>query len=339
VDTHPRPEHTVWLLAFDRVQPLDVTGPHEVLHGANVALDHFGRPGPRYRLHVVGTDPGATTVMTVVTESGLRLAVDPRPAPTPPPDTLLLPGGDGVRDAARDPELVAWVAAVGAAVPRLACVCSGPFLAAAAGLLADRHVATHWARAGQLARAHPEVHVEPDAIWRRDGNVWSSAGVTAGIDLALAIVEADHGPEVAQHVARWLVVFLRRPGGQSQFAAPAWQPTGRTPPVRQAQELVDADPGQDLTLPVLARHVGLSPRHLARRFTAEVGVTPAKYVERVRVVAARNHLEESTIGLEAVARRCGFGTAETMRRTFLRHVGVPPDQYRRRFATPPAQEP
>jgi transcriptional regulator GlxA family with amidase domain len=143
---------------------------------------------------------------------------------------------------------------------------------------------------------------------------------------------------VSQRVARELVVFLRRPGGQSQFAAPAWQAVARTPPVRRAQELVDADPGQDHSLPALARQVGLSPRHLARRFTAEVGVSPAKYVERVRVVAARNHLEQSTIGLDALATRCGFGTAETLRRTFLRHVGVPPDQYRRRFGRPIPQE-
>jgi transcriptional regulator GlxA family with amidase domain len=324
----------VWILAFDGMQSLDLTGPHSVLGAANEVLRARGHEDAGYVLRVVGRGPGSVT-----TNSGLGVVVEPLPDPTDAPHTLLVPGGSGVEQAAHDAELVDWLAQAGRAATRLACVCTGPFLAATAGLLHGCRVTTHWRYAERLAATWPDLDVRPDSIWERDGDTWTSAGVTAGIDLALALVEEDYGVAVSQRVARELVVFLHRPGGQSQFAAPAWQPVGRTPPVRQAQELVDADPGQDLTLPVLARHVGLSPRHLARRFTAEIGVTPAKYVERVRVVAARNHLEGSTIGLEVVARRCGFGTAETMRRTFLRHVGVPPDQYRRRFATPTPQEP
>jgi transcriptional regulator GlxA family with amidase domain len=323
----------VWILAFDGMQALDLTGPHSVLAAANEVLRARGAEDDAYVLRVVGRGPGSIT-----TNSGLGVVVEPLPDPALPPHTLIVPGGSGTEQAARDAELVDWLGRVGAGATRVACVCTGPFLAAAAGLLAGRRVTTHWRYAERLAATFPDLDVRPDSIWERDGDTWTSAGVTAGIDLALAIVEDDHGVAISQRIARELVVFLRRPGGQSQFAAPAWQAVARTPPVRRAQELVDADPGRDHSLDALARAVGLSPRHLARRFTAEVGVSPAKYVERVRVVAARNHLEQSAIGLDALADRCGFGTAETLRRTFQRHVGVPPDQYRRRFGRPTSQD-
>ncbi|MGH4016470.1 MAG: GlxA family transcriptional regulator [Pseudonocardiaceae bacterium] len=173
----------------------------------------------------------------------------------------------------------------------------------------------------------------PDAIYLRQGRVWTSGGVTAGIDLALALVEADHGPELAQQVARELVVFVRRPGGQSQFAAPAWAPPARRPSVRAAQDLIHADPSADLRVPELARRVGMSVRHFTREFTRALGRPPAEYVEEVRVDAARRLLEAEPVLVGVAATRCGFGSAETMRRAFLRRLGVPPDHYRRHFAT------
>jgi transcriptional regulator GlxA family with amidase domain len=182
-----------------------------------------------------------------------------------------------------------------------------------------------------LAERFPGVEVDTDPIWIRDGDVWTSAGVTAGIDVALALVEDDLGTDVAVTCARWLVMFLRRPGGQSQFASPVWRTPARAEPVRRAQELIDADPGADHRLGVLATRVAMSERHLLRRFTDEVGTTPAQYVARSRLDAARRELEQTDDTVAAIARRVGFGTAESMRRTFVRHLGAPPDQYRTRF--------
>jgi transcriptional regulator GlxA family with amidase domain len=239
-----------------------------------------------------------------------------------------------VSTAAEDDELVAWVRQAADDAERVATVCTGTFLAGAAGLVDGRRVTTHWARADRLARRFPRAAVDPDPIYLRDGDLWTSAGVTAGIDLALALVEADHGAAVAQTIARWLVMFLRRPGGQSQFAQPVWADPAPPGPVRRAQDLVHADPGADWKVAVLAREVGMSPRHFSRSFADQVGVSPGHYVTTVRVEAARRLLEqEPDATTTAVARRCGFGTAETLRRAFLRRVGVPPEQYRRRFAT------
>lgn len=214
-------------------------------------------------------------------------------------------------------------------------ICSGAFVAAAAGLLADKRVTTHWARGPALARRHPELDVDIDPIYVRDGDVWTSAGVTAGIDLALAVVEHDHGSVVAQTVARWLVMFLRRPGGQTQFATPVWSDRATLDPIRRAQDLIDAEPADDHRVGRLASRVGLSERHFARLFSAEVGLSPAQYVIAVRVEAARAALESTRDTVGTIARRCGFGTAESMRRTFAQRLGVSPDQYRRRFHRTP----
>jgi transcriptional regulator GlxA family with amidase domain len=213
-------------------------------------------------------------------------------------------------------------------------ICSGAFVAAAAGLLDGRRVTTHWARADALARRFPSVDVDDDPIYIHDGDIWTSAGVTAGIDLALGVVEHDHGAEVAQTVARWLVMFLRRPGGQSQFAAPVWAERAELEPIRQAQDLIDAAPGDDHRIAVLAARVGMSERHFTRRFTEQVGATPAQYIASVRVEAARRALETTADTTDVIASRCGFGTAETMRRTFARRLSTSPDQYRRRFHQP-----
>jgi transcriptional regulator GlxA family with amidase domain len=314
--------HSIWFVIYPGLQSLDLTGPFEVFEAANRVLDALGMDGARYALRVVGETP------SVHTESGLRLACDPLPSEGAP-DTLVIPGGDGVDDAASSASLLVWLRQIGNDCPRLATVCTGTFLAAAVGLIDGHAVTTHWASAGRLARTYPDLDVDPEAIYRRDGRVWTSAGVTAGIDLALAMVEHDHGAAVAQHVARYLVVFLRRPGGQSQFSAPVWVEPAESEPVRAAQDLIHSNPAADLRLEALAGAAGISPRHLTRLFTDALGETPGKYVERVRLTAARHQLETTTSGLEAVARHCGFGTAETLRRVFVRQLGVSPDRYRK----------
>ena len=233
-----RSARAVVIVAFDGVQPLDITGPHEVFAGANEALAHMSPAAPRYRLQVVSVDGGE-----VVAESGLRLGADAlSAAPNGSFDVLLLPGGSGVGAACDDPRLVDYIARAAPRARRVVTVCSGTFLAAAAGLLDGRRVTTHWARAKELRARYPAIDVDPDPIFVRDGNVWTSAGVTAGIDLALALVEDDHGVDVAQLVARWLVMFLRRPGGQTQFATPVWNDRPPPGPIRAAQESIEADP-------------------------------------------------------------------------------------------------
>lgn len=314
----PRP---VWFLMFEGVQSLDVTGPYEVFAGASDAL---GRPA--YAPRLVSLDGGP-----VASESGLVLQTERLPPTVPTGATLLIPGGGGARRVLPGSPVAAAAARVGAAAARVLTVCTGTYVAAAAGLTDGRHVTTHWAHAAKLAERYPHTRVAPDPLYVRDGELWSSAGVTAGIDLALAVVEHDHGGEVAQLIARHLVMFLRRPGGQSQFATPVWTERATTGPIQSAQHHIDAAPGDDHRLDLMARRAGMSTRHFARCFTAETGMTPAAYVARVRVEAARRALETTPATVEAIARDCGFGTAETLRRTFHRQLGVSPDDYRSRF--------
>jgi transcriptional regulator GlxA family with amidase domain len=328
----------VVIAAYDGVQALDVVGPFEVFVGANVAVAaaESGAPLP-YEVHVVSSST------SVQTESGLPIGTTPwveepssdgGPTGAPGPiDTLIVPGGLGVYAACADRQLIDRVGAIGRGARRIATVCSGTFVAAEAGLLDGRTVTTHWARAEHLARTYPTLTVDPDPIYRRDGDVWSSAGVTAGIDLCLALVDDDLGGDIAQTVARWLVMFLHRPGGQSQFAIPVWAPRARHAAVRAVQERIEQNPRGDHRLGTLAEVAAMSPRHLTRVFTDEVGDTPGRYVEKVRVDAARSLLERTDDTLDRVATSCGFGTAETLRRTFHRHLAVAPDQYRRRFRT------
>ena len=316
------------IVVFPGVQALDVTGPHEVFAGASSVLRERGRH-ERYRIVVVSREPGP-----VVSESGLTLHAEPLGAVTGSIDTLVIPGGSGVdRVAATDRELSAWIA--GQSPRRLATICSGPMLAAAAGVIHGRRVTTHWARAAKLAANYPDLTVDPNPVYINDGNVWSSAGVTAGIDLALALVREDVGVEVAQTVARWLVMFLHRPANQSQFAAPVWIKRAEDDAVRQAQELIDGQPGDDHRVGRLARRVAMSERHFQRRFVEQVGMTPGRYIAEIRFEAARRALEESHDSIASIAARTGFGTAESMRRTFVQRIGAPPDSYRRHFTTLP----
>jgi len=210
-------------------------------------------------------------------------------------------------------------------------VCSGTFLLGEAGLIDHRRVTTHWARAQRLADDFPAAEVDADRIYVHD-EIWTSAGVTAGIDLALALVEADHDIDTAQTIAQWLVMFLRRPGGQSQFSAPVWEPPTTEGGVRTVVDAVHASPGDDHTVPSMAALAAMSPRNFTRVFTRDLGVSPARFVERVRVDAARVLLESSDMTTDAIADSCGFGTGETMRRAFVRTIGTPPAVYRRHFS-------
>lgn len=239
-------------------------------------------------------------------------------------------GGTGVDAARRDAALVGWVAAAAGAARRVASVCSGALLLAEAGVLDGRRVTTHWRREEQLRREYPRLDVDCEPIFVRDGPVWTSAGVTAGMDLALALVEDDHGREAAHAVARELVMFLRRPGSQSQFSVPLWSAQPATDPIRAAVSSVQADPGARHTIADLAERSGLSARHLQRRFTAELGCRRPRTSSGSGsggAAGARGGDEP----VETLARRLGFGTAETLRRAFHRHVGVAPSDYRDRF--------
>jgi transcriptional regulator GlxA family with amidase domain len=313
----------VAFVIFEGFQPLDLVGPHEVFQRASALTGGYACEVVAPRAGLVGSGSG----LPVHASGGIGEA-DPAGI-----DTLVVAGGSGVDQACLDSSLSGWIAAAAVGARRVASVCSGVFLLAAAGLLTRQRVTTHWAREGQLRREHPDLHVDCDPIFIRDGRIWTSAGVTAGMDLALALVEDDLGREVAHAVAQELVLFLRRPGSQSQFSVPLWSAQPRTGPIRAALSAIHCDPGAPHGIADLAMHAGLSTRHLQRRFTAEVGTPPAAYVERVRIEAARRALAESDDPVEAIARRCGFGTAETLRRAFHRTTRVAPTDYRNRFRT------
>ncbi|MFJ9732294.1 GlxA family transcriptional regulator [Streptomyces sp. NPDC101171] len=312
------PQRTVLLVLFDGVQSLDVTGPLEVFTGAE---QHT--PGT-YRVRTASLGGGP-----VRTSSGLALVPDGALTAMPDPDTLLVPGGQGTRSP--DPRLTDWLRAHGPRARRLVSVCTGAILLAAAGLLDGRRATTHWAYCDKLARDHPAVAVDPEPIYVRDGNVATSAGVTSGIDLALALVEEDLDREVALSVARHLVVFLRRPANQAQFSAQLAAQTARRDPLREVQRWITEHPAGDLTVESLAARARLSPRHFARAFREETGTTPGRYVDRVRLEHARRLLEDTGDGVEEISRASGYGTPEAMRRAFVRALGTAPAEYRRRF--------
>jgi transcriptional regulator GlxA family with amidase domain len=312
------PTRRVVIVALEPVQALDVTGPAEVLAMA-------GRTGA-YAVEVVS--PGGATV-----ETGSGFALTPAGALEDvrgPLDTLLVAGGAGARHAPED--VVARVGALAARARRVASVCTGAYVLAAAGLLDDRRATTHWEYCDDLQRRHPRVAVERDPIFVVDGPVRTSAGVTAGMDLALALVEEDLGPRAALEVARRLVLFVKRPGGQAQFSAQLAAQSAVREPLRDLQAWMVDHLADDLSVPALAERACMSERNFARAFKAETGMTPAVYVEALRVERARLALESGAEPIEAVARRCGFGTVETLRRAFARRLGVSPGAYRDRFA-------
>jgi transcriptional regulator GlxA family with amidase domain len=315
---HPRP---VEVLVFPEVQLLDVAGPLQVFATANA----HGVAGTPYAPRAISAGD-----LTLTASAGLRLVADPLPDPDAPLDTLMVAGGPGVTEACADPALVAWVRARAGRARRVASVCTGAFLLGAAGLLDGRRAVTHWKHCGALAARYPRARVEPDPIFVRDGPVWSSAGITAGIDLTLALVEEDLGRPVALAVARHLVMFLKRPGGQAQFSAALALQAGEER-FGALHGFIARNLSGDLSLPVLAAAAGMSERSLSRHYLEATGLTPAKAVERLRVEAARRALAETAQPVKRIARTCGFGSEETMRRSFLRHVMATPQEYRARF--------
>jgi len=323
----PEATRRVAVVAYPDVQVLDVVGPLEVFAIASRLLELRGRATAAYAVEAVATQAGVLR-----TSSGLGLvAARALRQVRGDLDTLLVAGGMGTQAAMRDEVLLAALRRLAPRVRRIGSVCSGAFLLAEAGLLDCRRATTHWEWCEALAARFPRVQVDRDPIFVRDGNVYTSAGVTAGMDLALALVEEDHGRALALEVARQMVLFLRRPGGQSQFSAALAAQAADREPLRDLQAWIAEDPGRDCSVPALARRVAMSPRNFARVFAREVGATPGQFVERVRVEAARRRLEESADGVDNIAFRCGFGTAETMRRAFLRTLRVPPSAYRSRF--------
>ncbi len=318
----------VVIAAYPGMQSLDAVGPFEVFAGATRVVASRSARSRGYSVELVSVDGGP-----VRSGSGVELGTLPLPPAGRGIDTLVLPGGDQARTARSDPALMAWVTATAPRCRRVASVCTGAFIAAEAGLLEGRRVTTHWASAGQLAAEYPGLEVDADPIYVRDGKYWTSAGVTAGIDLALALVEEDLGADVAQTVARWLVMFLHRPGGQTQYSSPVWVPRAERSAVRAVQHRVESAPAGDHRLPALAAAAAMSVRHFTRVFADEVGETPGRFVERVRLEAARHALETTADTLDVVASDCGFGSAETLRRAFHRRLNVAPDSYRRRFRT------
>jgi transcriptional regulator GlxA family with amidase domain len=330
---HPRTIR-VAMLAYPDVQILDVVGPLEVFARASRWLrEHGGCGHDAYSVEIVGLARGAFRA-----SSGLRLYADRalgQPDGGRPVDTLMVAGGIGADRACENSTVLRFLRRHAPRVRRMASVCTGAFLLAEAGLLSGRRATTHWASCADFAQRYPDVLVDPDRLFVQDGPVYTSAGVTAGMDLALALVEEDLGREVALAVARHLVMFVKRPGGQAQFSAQLAEQLAEREPVRDLQAYIVDHPSRDLCVDTLARRVGMSARNFARVFTREVGTTPARFVVATRVETARRLLEESHDDLEAVCAASGLGTTESMRRAFLRTVGVPPSEYRERFNTQP----
>ncbi|MGY2162651.1 GlxA family transcriptional regulator [Pseudomonas tolaasii] len=315
----------IHVLAFENAQVLDVTGPLQVFASTNDLFRQRGLPLP-YAASVI-----AAQSAPVKTSAGLALVAEPLPAVHKPCDTLVVAGGWGVYGAAEDPALVEWVRGKAQHTRRMASVCTGAFLLAASGLLDGCRVATHWTRCEELARKFPALTVEPNPIFIRQGTVWTSAGVTAGIDLCLAMVEDDLGRAVALEVARHLVVFLKRPGGQSQFSVALSLQKGDSR-FADLHAWMAENLTLDLNIPTLAAKACMSERSFVRHYRAETGQTPARAVELIRVETARRQLAESTASIKRIAVQCGFGCEETLRRSFLRALAVTPQAYRERFS-------
>ena len=314
----------VAILAFPRFQLLDVAGPADVFAEA---CRQLGQPNA-YQVQVLSTQSGM-----LASSSGLLMAVDASIASHKGAiDTLLVAGSPDLDDMAGDTSLDDWLQRQARRVRRYGSVCTGAFVLAASGLLDGKRVATHWNSTERLAADYPATCVEPDAIYVQDGQLFTSAGVTAGMDLALAMVEADHGRELALKVARALVMFLKRPGGQSQFSAHLAAQTAEKSSVRELQDYVLAHLRNDLSVPVLAAHAGMSERNFARTFRSETGTTPAEFVENARIDAARRLAEDTDLPAKRLADAVGYANVDGFRRAFGRRLGVSLVEYRRRFA-------
>lgn len=329
----------IGFLVFPDCQILDVCGPLEAFFFADHWLTTLGKTEvPGYEPIIMAQQPGPVGTM-----SGTEIVATHRYCEMVDSlDTLIIAGGTGVEQASKDNALVEWVRSSAPKARRVASICSGAFVLAAAGLLDRRRVTTHWMFSDLLATTYPSLEVDASQIFVRDGNIYTSGGITAGIDLALALLEEDVGPEIMLAVARTMVVFPRRPGGQSQFCAHSsllrgnhpFKPlmrTGEKLEFRDLQAWMLAHPDADLSVPALADRMGMSVRNFSRLFQSEIGETPAHFAERVRAEAARCKLEQTTLPIEKIAKECGFADPERMRRTFQRLYDTSPADYRDRF--------
>lgn len=335
----PRPPRQIAMLAFDGCNMLDICGPMEVFGFAERWLHLFGEisgsglsphaSGLAYPLSILAEQAGPVTTM-----SGLRIVADHAVGDIDDGiDTLLVAGGI-VEQARKNRSLLDWLSRMVGRVRRIGSVCTGAFLLAESGLLEGRRATTHWFYCQQLADDFRNVKVEPDRIAIRDGSVYTSGGITAGIDLALSLVEEDWGPQVAAMAGRWMLVFPNRPGGQSQFGTCLMGGIGARRDFRELQDWIVGHPEKDLSVEALARRLHMSPRNFARTFDREVGLTPAKFVELARLERARLQLEQTRVPVETIAEQCGFGNAEHMRRSFQRILKISPQDYRTRFRSP-----
>jgi transcriptional regulator GlxA family with amidase domain len=318
----------IGFLVYPNIEIIDLCGPLDAFVYADCWVRERKRPDEfGYDLRVIAPKPGPIKTMTgleIIATHGLEDVTESL-------DTLIVAGGIGVVQACAEPALVEWIKMMAPRVRRLASVCTGAFLLAAAGLLANRRVTTHWGYCDQLAASYPSLQVDPNLIFVRDGNVYTSGGITSGIDLALALIEEDLGRDIPRFVAGTMVVFLRRPGGQTQFSPFLMSEAKNRYDIRQLQAWIVAHPAADHTVENLADRVAMSPRNFARLFQSETGTTPGKFVDQARVEAARCKLEQTDILMDAIAASCGFGTPERLRRSFQRHLHVSPQDYRARF--------
>jgi transcriptional regulator GlxA family with amidase domain len=316
-------------LVFPDCEILDVCGPFEAFFFADHWLGRLGRTAePGYRSIVIAAAPGPIRTM-----SGMEIvATHSYDEISDGLDTLVVAGGFGVEQASKDEALIEWVRSRAPRARRVASICSGAFILAAAGLLHQRRVTTHWLFSDLLAATYSSIKVDASRLFVRDGNIYTSGGITAGIDLALALVEEDAGPEVMLAVARTMVVFPRRPGGQSQFSAYTClsEKTNRLE-MRELRTWMMSHPRADLSVPALADRMGMSQRNFSRLFQSEMGESPGRFAEKVRAEAARGMLEQTNIPIEIIAKECGFGDPERMRRTFQRLYDASPTDYRARF--------
>ena len=310
------------MLVYPGVMAMDVFGPLEAFATANHTA---GRP--LYQLEIAGMTkaPVATSLGIEITPT---VALDDIAGPI---DTLLVSGGFGQAEASTDQRLLAWLRTNRLRARRFGSICTGAFVLAAAGLLDGKRATTHWVMAKELAQRYPQITVDADRIFVRDGNIYTSAGVTTGIDLALGLIEEDHGRTLSLRVARALVAYLKRPAGQSQFSNHLLAQFAASPPVRQAQEWALENLSADLSVKALAKHARMSERAFRRAFVEETGEAPRDFVERIRIDAARSLFEDAPLPVQVVAARCGFESADNLRRAFVRRLGVTPQDYRQRF--------
>lgn len=322
-----RRNRKIGILIYPDFEIIDLCGPLDVFYYADRALGSERASEPGYECVVIAQTKGL-----VRAKCGLELRATHDCAEIPAGlDTLLVAGGEGAFAACEDESLIDWIKAISGGVRRLASICTGAFILAKAGLLNNRKVTTHWLYCDQLAAAYPSLCVESNRIFVRDGGVYTSGGITAGIDLALMLIEEDLGRDVPRMVAGMMVVFLRRPGGQAQFSPFLQAETGNCRDITQLKSWILGNSSENLTVERLAEQLAMSPRNFARRFRAETGMTPARFVEYARVEAARCRLEQTSLPLQTIAEICGFTTIERMRRAFKRNLAVGPNEYRERF--------